>query len=171
MWSRRSSTRTRLSSSLATRSATVRPKNPEPTTMRSGLASVTPCDCTVAAPSSPDRNGRAARTETKPSLTCLTRRGGTRRPHRVLGVTGPNATVPLRIVAVTYSPGPALEGFIRTLASATARPVEVVLADNGSTDGVPEAVAAEHPHVRVLHTGGNVGYGAAVNAGLAGLTE
>jgi N-acetylglucosaminyl-diphospho-decaprenol L-rhamnosyltransferase len=69
---------------------------------------------------------------------------------------------------VTYSPGDALEGFVTSLADATAHPVEVVLADNGSTDGVPERVAARHPHVRLLRTGGNVGYGAAVNAGLAG---
>jgi N-acetylglucosaminyl-diphospho-decaprenol L-rhamnosyltransferase len=72
------------------------------------------------------------------------------------------------VVAVTYSPGEALEGFVTSLAEATTQPVEVVLADNGSTDGVPEQVAARHPHVRLLPTGGNVGYGAAVNAGLSG---
>ncbi len=81
---------------------------------------------------------------------------------------GPPADLTLRVVAVTYSPGEALEGFVTSLAEATTRPVEVVLADNGSTDGVPEQVAARHPHVRLLPTGGNVGYGAAVNAGLAG---
>jgi N-acetylglucosaminyl-diphospho-decaprenol L-rhamnosyltransferase len=75
------------------------------------------------------------------------------------------------VVAVTYSPGAALEGFVESLAEATTRPVEVVLADNGSTDGAPERAVARHPHVRLLRTGGNVGYGAAVNAGLAGLTE
>jgi N-acetylglucosaminyl-diphospho-decaprenol L-rhamnosyltransferase len=69
---------------------------------------------------------------------------------------------------VTYSPGTALEGFLESLATATTRPVEVVLADNGSVDGVPEAAAARYPHVTLLRTGGNIGYGAAVNAGLAG---
>ena len=49
--------------------------------------------------------------------------------------------------------------------------MEVVLADNGSTDGAPEAAVARHPHVRLLRTGGNVGYGAAVNAGLADRPE
>jgi N-acetylglucosaminyl-diphospho-decaprenol L-rhamnosyltransferase len=77
----------------------------------------------------------------------------------------------LRVVAVTYSPGEALTGFLESLAGATSRPVEVVLADNGSTDGAPEAAAARYPHVRLLRTGGNVGYGSAVNAGMAGLTE
>jgi N-acetylglucosaminyl-diphospho-decaprenol L-rhamnosyltransferase len=81
------------------------------------------------------------------------------------------APAALRIVAVTYSPGATLEGFVGSLGAATTRPTEVVLADNGSTDGAPEAAAARHPHVRLLRTGGNVGYGAAVNAGLAGLTD
>ena len=41
-----------------------------------------------------------------------------------------------------------------------------MLADNGSTDGSVEA-AAERPGVRLLRTGGNLGYGAAANAGVA----
>jgi N-acetylglucosaminyl-diphospho-decaprenol L-rhamnosyltransferase len=78
--------------------------------------------------------------------------------------------MPLRVVAVTYSPGAALEGFLESLGTATTLPVEVVLADNGSVDGAPEAAAARYPHVSLLRTGGNIGYGAAVNAGLAGRT-
>ena len=46
-----------------------------------------------------------------------------------------------------------------------ARPIVV---DNGSTDGVPEEMARTQPHVRLLPTGGNIGYGAAANAGVAG---
>jgi N-acetylglucosaminyl-diphospho-decaprenol L-rhamnosyltransferase len=78
---------------------------------------------------------------------------------------------PLRVVVVTYSPGAALDTFLDTLRSATTRPVDVVLADNGSTDGMPERAAARAGDVRVLPTGGNVGYGAAANAGLADLRE
>jgi N-acetylglucosaminyl-diphospho-decaprenol L-rhamnosyltransferase len=77
----------------------------------------------------------------------------------------------LRVVAVTYSPGDVLDGFLATLAEATTLPVEVVLADNGSVDGSPERAAATHDNVRLLRTGGNIGYGAAANAGLAGLTS
>jgi N-acetylglucosaminyl-diphospho-decaprenol L-rhamnosyltransferase len=80
-------------------------------------------------------------------------------------------TAPLRVVVVTFSPGEALEDFVRSLAEATDRPTDVVLADNGSSDGAPEKVAARYPHVRLLRTGGNVGYGAAVNAGLADRRE
>jgi N-acetylglucosaminyl-diphospho-decaprenol L-rhamnosyltransferase len=72
---------------------------------------------------------------------------------------------------VTYSPGDRLEEFVESLAEATTRPLEIVLADNGSTDGSPEAAAAKYPHVRLLPTGGNIGYGAAANAGLAGHTS
>ena len=78
---------------------------------------------------------------------------------------------PLRVIAVTYSPGDRLEEFIQSLAEATTRPLEIVLADNGSTDGSPEAAAAKYPHVTLLPTGGNIGYGAAANAGLSGRTS
>ncbi|MCU1606268.1 MAG: glycosyltransferase [Modestobacter sp.] len=77
----------------------------------------------------------------------------------------------LRVVTVTYSPGATLDGFLSSLSAATTRPVDVVLADNGSTDGAPERAAASYPHARLLRTGGNVGYGAAANAGLADLTD
>jgi N-acetylglucosaminyl-diphospho-decaprenol L-rhamnosyltransferase len=72
----------------------------------------------------------------------------------------------LAVVTVTYSPGETLERFLDTLAKATERRVEVVLADNGSTDGAPEK-AAERDGVRLLVTGENLGYGAAANRGVA----
>jgi N-acetylglucosaminyl-diphospho-decaprenol L-rhamnosyltransferase len=76
-------------------------------------------------------------------------------------------TVPLRVVVVTFSPGESLDGFLDSLRRATTRPLDVVLADNGSVDGVPARAAVSADDVRLLPTGGNVGYGAAANAGLA----
>lgn len=76
---------------------------------------------------------------------------------------------PLRVVVVTYSPGAALPGFLASLATATSRPYEVVLADNGSTDGAPEAAVG--PAVRLLRTGANLGYGRAANAGAVGASS
>jgi N-acetylglucosaminyl-diphospho-decaprenol L-rhamnosyltransferase len=76
------------------------------------------------------------------------------------------ATPAVSVVAVTYSPGPALSQFLDSLAAASSEPVPVLLADNGSTDGAPE-LAAERPGVRVLATGGNLGYGRAANLGVA----
>ena len=75
--------------------------------------------------------------------------------------------VPLRIAVVTFSPGAHLRQFLDSLETATTRPYEVVLADNGSTDGSPEA-AAGAGRARLLRTGGNLGYGAASNRAVAG---
>ncbi|KZS79105.1 N-acetylglucosaminyl-diphospho-decaprenol L-rhamnosyltransferase [Mycobacterium kansasii] len=69
----------------------------------------------------------------------------------------------LPVVAVTYSPGPHLERFLTSLSLATERPVRVLLADNGSTDGTPQAAVERYPNVRLLPTGANLGYGTAVN--------
>ncbi|CAM3306707.1 dTDP-Rha--alpha-D-GlcNAc-pyrophosphate polyprenol alpha-3-L-rhamnosyltransferase [Mycobacterium intermedium] len=69
----------------------------------------------------------------------------------------------LPVVAVTYSPGPHLERFLASLSLATERPVSVILADNGSTDGTPEAAVERYPNVQLLRTGANLGYGTAVN--------
>ena len=77
----------------------------------------------------------------------------------------------LPVVTVTYSPGPHLERFLSSLSLATDRPVQVVLADNGSTDGAPESAVERYSDVRLLRTGGNVGYGSAVNRGVASLTD
>lgn len=71
------------------------------------------------------------------------------------------------MVTVTYSPGEHLEHFITTLADATTEKPQVILADNGSTDGVPELVAEANSHVTLLHTGGNIGYGGAINRAVA----
>lgn len=70
------------------------------------------------------------------------------------------------VVTVTYSPGEYLAQFLDTLPNATTAETQVVLADNGSTDGAPEA-AAEREHVRLVRTGGNIGYGAGINHAVA----
>lgn len=72
----------------------------------------------------------------------------------------------MRVVVVTYSPGDTLVGFLTSLRTATTAPYDVVLADNGSTDGAPEAAVA--PGVALLPTGGNLGYGRAANLGAGG---
>lgn len=84
-------------------------------------------------------------------------------PHRV---SDSPAIGQVAVVTVTYSPGEHLHRFLRTLRHATDLPLRVILADNGSTDGAPEAVA-EEPDVELLRTGGNVGYGKAANLGVA----
>ncbi|MHB2023804.1 MAG: glycosyltransferase family 2 protein [Mycobacteriales bacterium] len=73
----------------------------------------------------------------------------------------------MRVVVVTYCSGDSLGQFLDSLARACGGRPEVVVADNGSTDGAPEAAAARSG-VRLLRTGGNLGYGRAANAGAAG---
>lgn len=75
----------------------------------------------------------------------------------------------MAVVTVTYSPGAHLRPFMDTLAEATGDKPQVVMADNGSTDGVPEAVADEYEQAVLLRTGGNIGYGAAINRAVAEL--
>jgi N-acetylglucosaminyl-diphospho-decaprenol L-rhamnosyltransferase len=73
----------------------------------------------------------------------------------------------LVVVTVTYSPGPHLGRFLASLSHATERPVTVVMADNGSTDGAPEEALERYPNTRLLRTGANLGYGTAVNRAVA----
>jgi N-acetylglucosaminyl-diphospho-decaprenol L-rhamnosyltransferase len=77
----------------------------------------------------------------------------------------------LPVVTVTYSPGPHLERFLSSLTVATDRPVTVLVADNGSTDGAPEAAVERYSNARLLPTGANLGYGRAVNRGVAEVTR
>ena len=77
----------------------------------------------------------------------------------------------LAVVTVTYSPGEHLEHFLETLDVATTEKPLVIMADNGSTDGAPEAADAAHERARLLRTGGNIGYGGAVNRAVAEIDE
>ena len=81
-------------------------------------------------------------------------------------MTATNPAGPVGLVTVTYSPGESLAELLDSIPAATDRQVAVVMADNGSTDGSVEA-AASRPGVQLLRTGGNLGYGAAANAGVA----
>ncbi|MGH3838795.1 MAG: glycosyltransferase family 2 protein [Pseudonocardiaceae bacterium] len=71
----------------------------------------------------------------------------------------------LAVVTVTYSPGDTLETFLDSVGKATSRPLRVLLADNGSTDGAPER-AMRRDGVQLLRIGENVGYGSAANRGV-----
>ncbi|MDO5669413.1 MAG: glycosyltransferase family 2 protein [Corynebacterium sp.] len=72
---------------------------------------------------------------------------------------------PIAVITVTFSPGRHLQAFLDSLPAATTRNVHVVLADNGSKDGVPEEAASRSDNVEYLPTGGNLGYGTGMNVG------
>ncbi len=73
----------------------------------------------------------------------------------------------LTVVTVTYSSGTHLDRFLSSLTVATDMPLQVIMADNGSVDGAPEEAVERYPGTRLLRTGGNLGYGSAVNRAVA----
>ncbi|MEJ5928382.1 glycosyltransferase family 2 protein [Corynebacterium sp. H128] len=78
---------------------------------------------------------------------------------------------PIAIITVTYSPGKYLKSFLDSVPAASSDPCLVVMADNGSVDGAPEAAAEAYDHVEYLSTGGNLGYGGAINLAARQLRE
>jgi N-acetylglucosaminyl-diphospho-decaprenol L-rhamnosyltransferase len=72
-------------------------------------------------------------------------------------------------VVINYEAGAALCDCVRSLLADTSagRPPEVVVVDNGSSDGSAAAVARSLPAVKVLHPGANLGYARAANLGIA----
>lgn len=74
-------------------------------------------------------------------------------------------------MTVTYSPGEHLAAFLDSVAEGYSGETLTVLADNGSTDGVPEEAARVRSDVEFLPTGGNLGYGRGMNAGVRALQE
>ncbi|QKT06805.1 glycosyltransferase family 2 protein [Gordonia sp. X0973] len=73
----------------------------------------------------------------------------------------------LAVVTVTYSSGDYVKAFLDTLAHATTLDPRVVIADNGSHDGAPEAAERDYERVTLVHTGANLGYGGAINRAVA----
>jgi N-acetylglucosaminyl-diphospho-decaprenol L-rhamnosyltransferase len=77
----------------------------------------------------------------------------------------------LAIIVVTFN---AREDVTACLASVHAhppdRPWELVVVDNASADGTPEAVATRWPATRVIRLGTNIGFAAANNVGIAATT-
>ncbi|MFT4041852.1 MAG: glycosyltransferase family 2 protein [Gordonia sp. (in: high G+C Gram-positive bacteria)] len=75
----------------------------------------------------------------------------------------------LAVVTVTYWSGGYLETFLKSLGHATSANPPVIIADNGSGDGAPEAAARDYENVTLVHTGGNLGYGGGINRAVAEL--
>lgn len=77
------------------------------------------------------------------------------------------AALTLSAVVVNFNGGERVLACLRALAPLGGPLLEIIVVDNGSTDGGPERIAAIWPAVRILHLGQNRGLPAARNAGLA----
>ncbi|HXW06292.1 MAG TPA: glycosyltransferase family 2 protein [Vicinamibacterales bacterium] len=73
----------------------------------------------------------------------------------------------LSIIIVSYNTRAVLEQCLESLDEASvALPHDIVVVDNGSSDGSAAAVRARWPYVRVLEQGQNTGFAAATNVGI-----
>lgn len=76
--------------------------------------------------------------------------------------------IPLAVVIVTYDSAAEIAACLESVVGRTApHPIEVVVVDNASTDGTPELVRRRFPEVRVVESGGNLGFARANNLGVA----
>ncbi|WP_078862599.1 glycosyltransferase [Streptomyces sp. NRRL F-5123] len=79
---------------------------------------------------------------------------------------GPPVTEPVTVIVPAYNESAGIEAAVRSLL-ASDHPVEVVVVDDGSTDGTADLVESLHlPYVRVIRQA-NAGKPAALNAGIA----
>ena len=69
-------------------------------------------------------------------------------------------------VVVNYNGGERIANTVRALMAAAPNMREVCVIDNASTDGSPEALVKEFPHLRLVRMSDNLGLPAARNAGL-----
>jgi N-acetylglucosaminyl-diphospho-decaprenol L-rhamnosyltransferase len=69
-------------------------------------------------------------------------------------------------VVVNYNAGPALVDCVGSVLAQRPSP-ELVVVDNASTDGSLDGLRRAHPGVRVVQSGGNLGYARAANLGIA----
>jgi len=77
----------------------------------------------------------------------------------------------ISVAVVSYNTRDLLRACLQSLLDRQAEgeaALEICVADNGSGDGSGDMVRAEFPSVRLIETGGNVGFGRANNAALEG---
>jgi len=90
-------------------------------------------------------------------------------PNPALPLLGAGGAPDLSVAVVSYNTRTLLRACLASLharqAEGEAR-LEIIVADNGSTDGSPAMVRAEFPAVRLVEAGGNVGFGRANNLAL-----
>lgn len=72
----------------------------------------------------------------------------------------------ISVVIVSWNAKSYLEGCLESLAKGHDRPYEVIVVDNASSDGSPEAVAQRFPWVALIQSGTNLGFAKGNNLGI-----
>ena len=81
------------------------------------------------------------------------------------------STIPLvRVIVLNWNGRSWLGGCLEALRQQDGGPFEIVLVDNGSTDGSADFVRERFPECRVVALGANIGFAAGNNAGARGAT-
>lgn len=70
------------------------------------------------------------------------------------------------IVIINWNCGEDLPTCLRALERQTDRDFEIIVVDNGSTDGSVDVVKREHPKVKLIETGENLGFAEGCNVGI-----
>jgi GT2 family glycosyltransferase len=84
------------------------------------------------------------------------------------GLTGRALLNPtLSVIVATYNPDSILLDCLASISAGIGEiPVEIIIVDNGSQDGVIEQVSQSHSDIRIIRNGDNRGFAAANNQGL-----
>ena len=77
--------------------------------------------------------------------------------------SAPSMSVRVSVIIVSYESGPTLARCLAGVAAQTFTDFEVLLVDNASTDGAPQAAVAADPSIRFLEPGANLGFAAGNN--------
>ncbi|MCU0613345.1 MAG: glycosyltransferase family 2 protein [Candidatus Eisenbacteria bacterium] len=80
------------------------------------------------------------------------------------------ALLPVTVVVVNYNGVGYLDACLASLKALEPAPAEVILVDNASTDGSVGWVRAQHPWVRIVEAGENLGYCGGNNLGIRAST-
>ena len=79
-----------------------------------------------------------------------------------------SASVMVSVIIVNWNAREYLLQCLASLSSEVCRyAMEIIVVDNDSSDGSPEAVEAQFPHVRLFRSGGNLGFAKANNLGVS----
>jgi GT2 family glycosyltransferase len=95
--------------------------------------------------------------------------------HEATIIPAPSTIVPwddelrvpdISVIIVSWNSKDFLEQCLESLAVGSVRPYEVIVVDNDSKDGSPEAVTRKFPWVRLVRAGANLGFAKANNLGI-----